>query len=239
MRRRTATMIAALMLVTVSLAHGSFADTSTDEEDPFVLATTDPPDRVEHVQVRALPGQPVVLDVHVPTMTMSAQAGSLADVLDNPPPRPGDVTCTNTWSQVLGIFMAPATASVALPGLAASFGGSGCSFEPVEITDTMEHVRVVSTGSHQGGVQAYHGDAYGLFTVWCGGTLGYTDRAPEDGDWYWEEAGDLTEEPDPTLVNCYAITRGDVHPSEWTSWAMMSLNWHEHAGVVDARVSLS
>ncbi len=241
MRRSTSWLVAVCMaaLMVTASAIPAASPPEQDAGDGFAFDVEDPPEDALRVQAFALPGQAVVLDVDVERMTMQAHAVGLDEALDRPLPAAGDVACTNLLGGVLGVFMGPSVGGLAAPpGAAASVGGDGCTFAPVPIQQDMQHVRLVSAGSYHAGIQAYHHDEYGLFTVWCGGTFGFADRTPDDGDWFWEGPGDVAEDPDPTLVNCYAITRGDVHPSQWGTWSVMSINWHEDAGILDSRISV-
>lgn len=242
-RRFTAWATVTILLLataTAIAAPARQASATAGSIDELDLDPADPPAEAQRYTATIAPGQAVAVRVHVPTGTIDTAATPIP-VVDRPAPEPGDAACLNTFPRSFR-WMGPTTASVALPGAAFSAGGTSCSATPLEITRTMEHVRVVSAGSYHGGIQAYHwaddGSIQGLFTVWCGGTFGMTDRPPEDGDAFYEGPGDLGD-TQPGLVNCYAITRGEAHPSTWERWSAATINWHGDGGFVDARVTLS
>lgn len=192
---------------------------------------SDPLQHARHASALVPPGGSVVLDVDVDTMTLHAHGLPAGAPAGTTTPGTDDVACTNPLPES---FMWMARSTVAVAPVIQPLGG--CQYQLQ--TESMDHVRVVSAGNFNGGIQAYNEDpdVFGMFTVWCGGPVGVTDRPPEDGDGSFEDPEDLLE-PEPTLVHCYAITRGDVHPSDWTRWSVININWHGNGGVVDARIS--
>lgn len=247
MRERTKTAIAfATAILVVAPLAGASSSSVPDARavgslDELAIDPGDPPDEARSIPVEAGPGQVLRLDLDVATGRVSASSTPVGALGDRPLPGPGDVACANTFPQSFR-WMGPTTASVALPGVAVSLGGSSCSVQPVEIQQPMAHVRVLSAGSYHGGIQALHwgddGSVEGRFTVWCGGTFGMTDRPPEDGDAFYEGPEDVFS-TQPDLVNCYVVTRGEEHPSEWDRWSVATINWHGEGGLVDARVSVA